>query len=123
MCLRINNILRNHSAVRKEIVENMIALLNKGVTPWVPERGSISASGDLIPTCYIVTLLNGHQNSKAYLPNKDELVPASEALSYANVKPIEFYPKEALAIVNGTPASTSLASINICEALMLAHLS
>lgn len=60
MCLRINNVLRNHSAVRKEIVLNLVVLLNAGIIPWVPERGTISASGDLIPLSYIVTLLTGH---------------------------------------------------------------
>lgn len=66
----------------------MKTLLNVGVIPWVPERGSISASGDLIPTSYIVTLLNGNPKAKAYIQNLNKFVLAQEALNYANVKPI-----------------------------------
>lgn len=100
----------------------MISLLNKNILPWVPERGSISASGDLVPSVYLTTLLAGDKNAKVYVPNKKEMVTAPEALDIAGIKPTIFRPKEVLAIVNGSGASSSMAVNAISNAFVLIHL-
>jgi histidine ammonia-lyase len=69
MCLRINNAIRNHSAVRKEVALSIAQLLNKDIVPWIPERGTISASGDLVPLSYLATLLSGKPYALAYIPD------------------------------------------------------
>lgn len=122
LCVRINSILKNNSGVREEVVKNMIVLLNKNIIPWVPERGSISASGDLVPSVYLTTLLSGDINAKAYVPNKKETVSAIEALNIAGIKPTIFRPKEVLAIVNGSGASSSMAADAISNSIVLVHL-
>jgi histidine ammonia-lyase len=68
MLLRVNTLIRGHSAVRRQVIESLLHAFNAGVAPKVPERGSVSASGDLAPLAYIASFMAGKPYSYAEVP-------------------------------------------------------
>ena len=123
MLVRCKSLLAAHSAVRFEIIELLMSLLNNDMIPLVPLRGSISASGDLQPLSYIAGVLEG--NPDCYVWTNDgnggrSLIPADVALEQLVQKSITFGPKEALAILNGTAVSTAVAALAMQESHHLA---
>ncbi|KAJ0419467.1 L-Aspartase-like protein [Aspergillus carlsbadensis] len=125
MLARCNPLLRGHSAVRVELVQNLATMLNEDYTPVVPLRGSISASGDLTPLAYIAGALEG--NSDIYIhcgaARNNEIITADRALAQLGLEPLCFQPKEALGLLNGTAFSTGAASLVLHEANQLVLLS
>jgi histidine ammonia-lyase len=107
MVIRLNSFAKGYSAVRPQTCQLMIDMLNKGVTPWVLEEGSVGASGDLVPLAMIGAVLLGLPEAKAYY--KRELMSASEALAKADLTPINLGAKEAMALTNGSNLIAALA--------------
>jgi phenylalanine ammonia-lyase len=113
MLIRCNTLLRGHSGLRLELVQALLLLLRKGMTPIVPLRGSISASGDLIPLSYIAGMLEGNPDIRVCTPTS--VVSADKALELAGLEPITLGPKEGLGLVNGTAPSAALGCLAVHE--------
>jgi histidine ammonia-lyase len=99
MLLRARTLAMGYSGVRPVVVERLLALLNSGLTPLVPEHGSLGASGDLAPLAHCALVLLGEGE---VLGSGEEPVEAAAALAGAGIEPLELGPKEGLALINGT---------------------
>jgi histidine ammonia-lyase len=115
MLLRANVLLRTTSGVRPELVEALVALLNAGVVPVVPEQGSVGASGDLAPLSHIALALMGEGEVLADAGT----VSARQALEAAGLAPFVLAPKEGLAFINRTQAQTALLALLVHDARVL----
>ncbi|MBL0935101.1 MAG: aromatic amino acid lyase [Rhizobiaceae bacterium] len=121
MLLRANSFVKGASGVRREIIERYLAFLNAGAHPHVHQRGSIGASGDLVPLSYIGGAVIGLD--PAFLVDLDgETLDAHSALSRIGLEPLTLQPKEGLALNNGTGACTGVAANATARALDLASL-
>ena len=116
MLLRVNNLIQGHSGIRQKVVSLLVEMINKGVTPYIPEKGSLGASGDLAPLSHMVLVMLGL--GKAYF--KGELYSGEEALKHAGIKPIKnLSSKEGLALINGTQVMTSIGAHTVYDAINL----
>ena len=115
MLLRANVLLRPTSGVRPELVDALVALLNAGIVPLVPEQGSVGASGDLAPLSHIALALMGEGD--VLLPGGSG--PAAAALAAVGLAPFRFAPKEGIAFINGTQAQTALLALMVHDARVL----
>lgn len=111
LLLRANALARGRSGVRPELVERLLAMLEHGVTPVVPSRGSVGASGDLAPLAHLALPILG----RGRVLFRGREVPAAEALSEIGLEPMTLAPKEGLALINGTQAMTSLLAVTLVE--------
>ena len=105
MLLKINSLARGYSGIRLSVIEALITLFNAQVYPAIPEKGSVGASGDLAPLAHMSVVLLGE--GEAFY--KGERISAAQALEIAGMQPIALAPKEGLALLNGTQASTAFA--------------
>jgi len=112
MLCRLICLVQGYSGVSWGLLEQLVAFLNKGVTPVVPQQGSVGASGDLTPLSYVGATMAGQRN----VFYEGGTMPAAEALERAGLKPYRFLPKEPLAIVNGTSVMTGIAVIAVDKA-------
>jgi phenylalanine ammonia-lyase len=118
MLLRANSLLKGASGIRLEIIERFAAFLNAGASPHVYQRGSIGASGDLVPLSYIAGALLGLDRS-FLVDHEGETLDALTALERLGLSPLELEPKEGLALNNGTGASTGVAANAVDRAIDL----
>ena len=105
MVLKVASLARGFSGVRPEVVDAMVTLLNAGVYPCIPSKGSVGASGDLAPLAHMSAALMGYGEVRV----DGKVMPAAEGLERAKLKPLVLGPKEGLALLNGTQVSTALA--------------
>ncbi|MDA4119977.1 MAG: aromatic amino acid ammonia-lyase, partial [Thaumarchaeota archaeon] len=115
MLIRLNSLLNGNSAVRTEIAELFLGMLNNGITPLVPEFGSLGASGDLVPSAHMALTMVGE--GKAY--HRSKLVESSKALSVSKLKPVVLHAKEGLSLINGTAFTTALGCVGVHRGKLL----
>ena len=102
--LKLIGLGRGHSGVRRTVIDALQSLLDANAMPVIPSQGSVGASGDLAPLAHMVATLMG----EGRIDLAGETLPAGEALSRMNRAPLTLGPKEGLALINGTQASTAI---------------
>ncbi|MUJ39553.1 histidine ammonia-lyase [Aliivibrio fischeri] len=105
MVLKINSLARGYSGIRPLVIDALIQLVNSEVYPCIPKKGSVGASGDLAPLAHMSTVLLGEGEARY----RGEVISGKKALEIAGLTPITLAPKEGLALLNGTQASTAFA--------------
>ncbi len=105
MALKLISLGRGASGVRLDVVHLIEGMLQKGVTPVVPCKGSVGASGDLAPLAHMAAVMMGHGDAEY----DGKTLPGGDALAAAGLSPVELGPKEGLALINGTQFSTAYA--------------
>lgn len=115
MLLRANALAKGYSGIRLSTLNTLINMLNKGVHPVIPEKGSLGASGDLAPLAHMALVMIGE--GEAYF--NGELLSGKEAMNKAGISPIELTSKEGLALINGTQVMTSIGSLALYDGLYL----
>jgi histidine ammonia-lyase len=118
MALRIKDLARGHSGIRLETVEHLATLLNWGVCPVIPEKGSVGASGDLAPLAHLALVLVGL--GEAFY--KGQRMTGGQVLSKCGLKPIRLEAGEGLALVNGTQVMTAIGGLAVYDAANLSKL-
>jgi histidine ammonia-lyase len=111
MLLRANTLIQGHSGVRPVVVETLLACLNAGIHPQVPEQGSVGASGDLAPLSHLVLGLIG----EGQVDFRGTVWPAAQALAEVGLQPLVLEAKEGLALINGTQPMSALACAVVSE--------
>jgi histidine ammonia-lyase len=111
LLIRINTLMRGHSGIRVATLEALAAMLNRGVVPVVPEKGSVGASGDLAPLSHLAIVLLG--GGEAFF--EGERMSGAEALERAGLEPIRLSFKEGLALNNGTAQMLATAALALDE--------
>lgn len=118
MLLRANTLAVGHSGCRPVVLQTLIALLNAGVAPYVPAKGSVGASGDLAPLAHVALLLLGR--GPAFVDGRPSTAQA--ALEAAGCPAVVLQAKEGLALINGTQAMASRGLLALLRAERLAKL-
>ena len=103
--LKLLGLGRGHSGVRLAVIEALQALLDADAMPVIPGQGSVGASGDLAPLAHMTAALMGYGR----IDLAGDTVAAGEALNRLGMEPLQLGPKEGLALINGTQASTAIA--------------
>lgn len=117
MLLRVNALSAGFSGVRLETVQTLVEMLNKGVHPVIPSKGSLGASGDLAPLSHMVLTLIG-EGEAMY---KGQKMTSKEAMNLAGIATIELQAKEGLALINGTQAMCAIACLAWFDAEKISH--
>lgn len=113
MSLKVMSLSAGVSGVRLEVIDTLLALLAHEIYPCVPAKGSVGASGDLAPLAHMSAVLMGVGEVR----RGGHIMTAAEGLSMAGVPPVELAPKEGLALINGTQASTAMALSGLFKTL------
>jgi histidine ammonia-lyase len=113
MLLRVRSLAMGQSGVRPLIAQALVDLLNHGITPWVPEHGSLGASGDLAPLAHCALTLLGEG---WVLDGENGRRPSAPVLAAAGIRPIELSAKEGLALINGTDGMLALLLLALDDA-------
>ncbi len=115
MALKLNNLLRGYSGVRRELILQLRDCLNRQVHPVIPSRGSVGASGDLAPLSHLALVLIGEGEAEF----QGRRMSGGQALKAAGLPPLQLAAKEGLSLINGTQFMTALAALGVYRALNL----
>ena len=118
MTLRVKDFARGHSGIRLETAQQLLELLNRGVVPVIPEKGSVGASGDLAPLAHLALVLLG--KGEAFYDGRK--MSGAEALKASGLAPIRLESAEGLALVNGTQVMTAIGALSVHDARQLSRL-
>ena len=118
MLIRANTLAKGYSGIRLETLEALLALINRGVHPVVPSKGSLGVSGDLAPLAHASLVLIGE--GEAFY--RGERIPGAEALQRAGLLPIKLGAKEGLALINGTAVMAAIGALVTWRAERLTRL-
>jgi histidine ammonia-lyase len=118
MALRIKDFALGHSGIRLETVQYLIEMLNKGIYPVVPEKGSVGASGDLIPLAHLSLVIIGL--GEAYY--KGQRMSGAEVLNHCGITPLRLEAAEGLALINGTQVMSAVGGLAVYDAMNLSKL-
>jgi len=121
MLLRANVIAKGYSGARAVLADTLVAMLNAGLHPPIPEQGSVGASGDLAPLAHLALALIG----EGTLSRDGASGEATAMLAAAGISPVTLGPKEGITLINGTQAHTGIAALAVVDAHRLwqvAHL-
>jgi histidine ammonia-lyase len=117
MLIRANTLARGHSGIRLETLQLLIDMLNAGVHPIIPQKGSLGASGDLAPLAHMALPIIGHGEAEF----RGEVLRSDEAMRRANLVPITLAAKEGLALTNGTSVMCALGVLQTIRAERLSR--
>jgi histidine ammonia-lyase len=112
MCLRLNVLLKGRTGVRWELCQALLKLINGGIVPVIPEKGSVGASGDLAPLAHLALPLIG----LGEVFYKGKKLAARDALKKEKIDPIELQEKEGLSLINGTQIMLCVGTLALAEA-------
>lgn len=115
MLHRANVLAKGYSGCRPVVIETLVEMLNAGVHPLIPSRGSVGASGDLAPLAHLAIVLIGE--GEAFL--NSERLPGRIALQKTDIEPLKLEAKEGLALLNGTQAMTAVGGLALARAISL----
>jgi len=118
LLLMANSKAKGYSGLRLSTLDTLLALLNKGVVPVVPEQGSVGASGDLAPMAHLSLVLIGRGRARY----QGEVLDGAEALRRAGIEPVTLAEGEGLALINGTQVMTALGALTLCRGMKLAKI-
>lgn len=119
MYARLGSFLQGKSGVHEEIVLLLTEFINRGIIPFIPEHGSVGASGDLVQLAHIALCLIGE--GQVRYSSSDTWLPTSEILAKEGLKPLNIHIREGLSATNGTSVMTGIAAINQLHAENLLH--
>jgi histidine ammonia-lyase len=117
LLLRANVLALGYSGARPLIIETLVSMLERGVHPLIPEKGSVGASGDLAPLAHLALVVIG-EGEAVY---QGERLTGAEAMRRAGIEPVLLEVKEGLALLNGTQAMAAVGGLALHRALKLAH--
>lgn len=115
MLSRLNTQLRAHSGIHPEVVELLALLINKNISPVIPEHGGVGASGDLVQLAHLALMLIG----EGEVWYQGTIKPTSEVFAAENIRPITIHIREGLSLMNGTSVMTGIGTINVMNAYNL----
>jgi histidine ammonia-lyase len=111
MLLRANTLAKGNSGIRLQTLETLIQMINKGVHPVIPEKGSVGASGDLAPLAHMVLVMIGEGEAEL----QGEIMSGKRAMEKARITPVELDSKEGLALINGTQLMTAIGTLALYD--------
>lgn len=113
--LRANALSKGYSGIRLSTLQTLVDMLNKGVHPMIPEKGSLGASGDLAPLSHMVLPMIGEGEAEY----QGEIMSGREAMNRAGIEIVELIAKEGLALINGTQVMTAVGTLALCDGINL----
>jgi len=112
MLLRVNTLTKGYSGIRLETLQTLLSMLNRGVHPVIPCKGSVGASGDLAPLSHMILVLMGEGEAEY----QGKTLSGEEAMEKAGIEPMQLELKEGIALNNGTQLMTAIAALAVYDA-------